>query len=422
MTANVMNDLKMAEISLAKVPDVNNMVKEANEVMDDFRVNVAIRDEVQAALDTVEQRSDYQLTIPVVTEVDQVINKHSNIVLKNDTPMVSGTEAFGLSLLPSEWRILRTGALKEILAESYKNIKRWANTLSENFERIWTELNTSIEVLETRLEATVATLDVVTTKVDGINEVEINELVARSISKNGKLPGGDIAAVLKGEVNYILLCLRAWSSEQIKYKGDIIRYFGNERNVELDEVVRVLPKVFDQRAEVDPKYRTMLTARATRPMIGDKVFEGVALDPKWVRDNIKSVADNTTYADALSFTGYHVEDYKASAKAGKATMSIMTMSQMYALCDLVENILGELRKMNSESDPTNFNPDDVKDVLGTLKATNTSDQRAYQYGLMTADYQYNVNNFKTQSTTMLTVLASHLITLINAHLANYNVN
>lgn len=422
MTANVMNDLKMAEISLAKVPNVENMVKEANEVMDDFRVNVAIRDEVQAALDTVEQRSDYQLSIPVVTEVDQVINKHSNIVVKDGMSLVSGTEAFGLSLLPSEWRILRTGALKEILAESYKNIKRWANALSENFERIWVELNTSIEVLETRLEATLATLDIVTNKVDGVNEVEISELVARSISKNGKLPGGDIASVLKGEINYILLCLRAWSSEQIKYKGDIIRYFGNERNVELDEVVRNLPKVFDQRGEVESDKRNMLIAKRTRPMIGDKVFEGIALDPKWVKDNIKTVADNTAYADALSYTGYEVEEFKGSSKVGKTTMPVMTMSQMYALCDLVENILSELRKMNREDDPTNFNPDDVKDVLSTLKATNTSDQRAYQYGLMTADYQYNVNHFKTQSSTMLTVLASHLITMINAHLANYNVN
>ena len=417
-----MNDLKMAEISLAKVPNVENMVKEANEVMDDFRVNVAIRDEVQAALDTVEQRSDYQLSIPVVTEVDQVINKHSNIVVKDGMSLVSGTEAFGLSLLPSEWRILRTGALKEILAESYKNIKRWANALSENFERIWVELNTSIEVLETRLEATLATLDIVTNKVDGVNEVEISELVARSISKNGKLPGGDIASVLKGEINYILLCLRAWSSEQIKYKGDIIRYFGNERNVELDEVVRNLPKVFDQRGEVESDKRNMLIAKRTRPMIGDKVFEGIALDPKWVKDNIKTVADNTAYADALSYTGYEVEEFKGSSKVGKTTMPVMTMSQMYALCDLVENILSELRKMNREDDPTNFNPDDVKDVLSTLKATNTSDQRAYQYGLMTADYQYNVNHFKTQSSTMLTVLASHLITMINAHLANYNVN
>ncbi|EBY9764024.1 hypothetical protein D5W64_13000 [Salmonella enterica subsp. enterica serovar Saintpaul] len=421
MTDNVMKDLKMAEISLARVPNVENMVKEATEVMEDFRVNVAIRDEVQQALDTVEQRADYELTVGIVNDVDQVINKHANVIVSDGTPLVAGTEAFGISLLPSEWRLVRTKALKDILAETYKNIKRWANQLAVNFESVWHELNTTIEVLEQRMNDTTGLLDRVSGKVDGVDTVEVSELISRSISKNGKMPGGDVGNVLKGEINYILLCLRAWAAEQVRFKGQIIRYFGNQRNVELAEVIRELPKVFDQRARLADTKDGMLIGRETRPMIGDKTFQGVTLDPKWIRDNIKSVANNTQYADALSYTGYTVTDLKANTTPGKVSMPVMSLGQLYQLTDLVQSIIDELKKLNTEDNPTNFNPDDVKDVLGTLKETNTSDERAYQYGLITADYQYDVNNFKSQATIMMSVLASHLITLVNTHAAAYNV-
>lgn len=421
MTDNVMKDLKMAEISLAKVPDVEKMVEEAAEVMDDFRVNIAIRDEVQQALDTVEQRADYQLNLNVVNEVDQVINKHANVVLHNDLPMVSGTEVFGISLMPSDWRLARTKALKDILSETYKNIKRWANQLAENFETVWHELHTTIEVLETRVQDITAVLDKVTNKADGVTTVEVSELIARSISKNGRLPSGDVSNVLRGEVNYILLCLRAWAAEQVRFKGQIIRYFGNERNVELAEVIRELPKVFDQRGRLADTQQGMLVARDTRPMLGDKMFEGITLEPKWIRENIKSVADNTTYADALSHTGYNVVEVKANTTPGKIDMAVLSLGQMYQLIDVVQSIIDELKKLNTEDNPTNFNPDDVKDVLNTLKAGDTTDQRAYQYGLLTADYQYDVNRFKSQATMMLSVLASHLISLVNTHSTAYNV-
>lgn len=419
MTDNVMKDLSMAEISLAKVADISQMEKQAGAVLSDIRTNVQVREEVQSALDTIEQRSDYQINLNIADEVDQVINKHSNIVVKDGVSMISGTEAFGLSLSPAEWRRTRSAALKEILGETYKNIKRWANQLSDNFQRRWVELMTSTEVLEERLSSLDATLNIVDSIVDGITTVELNEIISRSISKGGRVLSGDQAKGIQGEVNYTLLCLKSWETEQIKFKNSVIRYFGNERNHDITDIVRELPKLFDQRAKVDTN-DGMLFGRQTRQMLNGHSFEGLSLEPKWIKDNIKTVTDNTLYADSLSLTGYNVLSDN-TLRVTKTTVPIMTLAQLYVVRDVIETIIGKLKTMNNEEDPTNFNPDDVKDVLNTLRSSSATDQRAYQYGLITADYQYDVNNFKTQVSGMLTVLASHLITMMNQHLECYNV-
>lgn len=419
---NVINDLKMAEISLAKVPNIEQLATDAKSVMENFRTNINIKEQVENALDTIEQRSDYQLDLGTVAEVDQVIGKYSNVVVKDGTPLISGTEAFGLTLMPSEWRSTRAAALREILSETYKNIKRWANQLSDNFQTRWVELMTTTDVLESRLESLDATMDIVTSVVDGTTTLELNELIARSISKNGRVLTGDVAKSLQGEINYIMLCLRAWEMEQIKFKNSVIRYFGNERNKDITDIARELPKLFDQRNKLEDDNQGMLTSKLTRPMLDDYAFEGIALEPSWIKNNIKSEADNTTYADALSYTGYRVKAPSDKSRVGKTTVPVMQLSQMYIIRDSIETIINKLKNMNVEDDPVNFNPDDVKDVLNTLKnSPTTEDQRAYQYGLITADYQYDVNQFKTQTSNMLTVLASHLITMLNQHLGCYNV-
>lgn len=419
---NVVKDLQMAEISLAKVPNVEQLASDAREVMDNFRTNISVKEEVQSALDTIEQRSDYQLDLGTVNKVDEIINKHTSVVVKNGQAMISGTEAFGLTLMPAEWRATRTAALKEILGETYKNIKRWANQLSDNFQLRWVELMTTTEVLETRLESLDATMDVVTSQVDGITTIELNELIARSVSKNGRVLTGDIAKGIQGEVNYILLCLRAWEMDQVKFKNSVIRYFGNERNKDITDIARELPKLFDQRTKLQDTNGGMLFARQTREMLDDLSFEGIALEPKWIKDNIKSEVDNTLYADSLSHTGYRVNTQDGRVRIGKTTVPVMSLSQIFIVRDVIESIINKLKSMNVEEDPVNFNPEDVKDVLNTLKnSVSTEDQRAYQYGLITADYQYDVNQFKTQVSNALTVLSSHLITMLNQHLGCYNV-
>ncbi|AEV89546.1 putative virion structural protein [Pseudomonas phage OBP] len=419
MTASVLKDLKMAEISLAKVQDVGKMTDEARDILNNFRTDVRIKETVQNALENIESKQDYELTPSIAAEIDNVINTHSDMAVRAGQPVIAGTEAFGISLLPAEWRRTRALALREMLDETYRNIKRWANQLSDNFQRTWVELHTSTEVLETRLESLDATIDVVGEIKEGFKTIELNELIARSISKSGKVITTDLDRTLLGDVNYIMSCIKLWEMEQVRFKNTIIRYFGNKNNTDITVIKREIPKMFDQRLKA-PGEDISLLAMGTRPMLDGHYFEGLTVAPQWIKDNIKGPEDATTYAEALSHTGYHVisdEKYRVN----KTTVNILTLNQIYGVRDIINTIINRLKSLNVESDPVNFNPDDVKDVLNSLRAAESGEARALQYGTITADYQFDVNGFKTGVSGALTVLASHLITMLNQHLECYTV-
>ena len=420
MTTSVINDLKMAEISLAKVQDVDKLQTEAKEIIDNYRTSIRVRDEVTEALATLEAAPDYKLTPAIAKNVDEVINTGGHLIVQDGKVaiQVHGTEAFGLSITPAEWRKTRALALTELLQDSYKDIKRWANALSENFNRRWIELMTSTEVLETRLESLDGTINIVGSIKPGAKDVLLPDAIAKAISKGNRTFTKDIGKNVQGELNYMFGCLKVWEMEQIKLKNGIIRYFGNPRNEDITDIKREIPRLFDVKATAPEN----LVARRTREMLDGYCFEGVELDPKFVKLHKGEVPDesHTAYAEKLAETGYSVKLCREN-RVTKTEVAVMSLSEIYVLRDLVENIISRLKSMNEENDPVNFNPDDVKDVLATLKESNTSEDRAYQYGIITADYQYDVNAFKTGVSNMLTVTASHLITLMNLHLESYDV-
>lgn len=419
MTASVIKDLKMAEISLAKVQDVGKMTEEAREIINNFRTDIRIKEEVKGALENIESKQDYELTPALAAEVDGIISTNSDIIVKDGQPIISGTEAFGISLLPAEWRRTRTIALREMLDETYRNIKRWSNQLSDNFQRTWIELTTSTDVLETRLESLDGVIDVVGEIKEGLKTVELNELLSRSISKGGRVITSDLDKQLKGDVNYIMTCIQLWEMEQVRFKNTVIRYFGNDNNTDITMIKRIIPRMFDQRGKA-PNDEVGLVAMDTRPMLDGHYFTGVNLTPQWIKDNVKGPEDGLKYAEALALTGYSVvsdDKYRAS----KTNVNILSLAQIYGVRDIIRTIIDKLKAMNEEKHAVNFSPEDAKDVLNSLRDINADDARALQYGTIINDYQFDVNNFKTQVANMLTVLASHLITMLNQHLDCYTV-
>lgn len=420
MTSNLVGDLKAAAVNPASVQSVPKLTEEARDAIDNFRINLKVREELQAALSKVEDNEDFEITPDMASSVDTLVSQNPNLRVSNGSTTVAGNEAFGINITPKEWRSTRAMVLREMLGETYKNIKRWANQLVENFHRSWVELTTSTEVLETRLEALDALLDVIGQVREGCTEVELNELITRSLSKGGRFLNGDTAKQLQGEVNYIFSCLRVWEMEQTRYKNSVIRYFGNEKNTDILDIERQIPKLFNQRSKLVDDEGGMLVARQTFPMLDGVMFQGISLDQRWVKDNIIVPTDNTLYADSLSMTGYHVIK-DGSERSGKVSMKILSLTQIYVIRDIIQSIIDKLKDMNVETDAVNFNPDDVKDVLATLRNGNSGQDRAYQYGLITADYQYDVNSFKTQVSNQLVVLASHLVTMLNLHVECYDV-
>lgn len=420
MTDSLLGNLKAAAINPASVQSVPRLTEEAKDAIDNFRVNLRVKEELQSALDALSDNEDYQITPEMANAVDDLVTQNANLRVGEHSVSIAGNEAFGINITPAEWRKVRSVALREMLGETYKNIKRWANQLSENFRRTWVELTTSTEVLETRLESLDALLDVVGQVREGCTEIELNELIVRSITRGGKLLSGDLGKQLQGEVNYIASCLRVWEMEQIRYKNSVIRYFGNDKNNVITEIERQIPKLFNQRSIVPGDDSKILFAKQSYGMLDGMAFQGITISPAWVKDNIITPQDNTVYADTLSMTGYRVIK-DSTGHLGKTKVKVLPLTQIFIIRDVIKSVIDKLKTLNQEEDAVNFNPDDVKDVLASLRQGDSGQDRAYQYGLITADYQYDVNSFKTQVSNMLIVLTSHLITMLSLHLECYNV-
>lgn len=419
MAEDLIRDLKMAEISLAKVKDSDTLIERAQEVMEDYRVDLRVKDEIQDSIDTIDQAADYQITPKMVNKVDTQISTSPSLVVKEGTVTISGTENFGLTMSPTEWRKTRREALKSILDETYRNIKRWANQLAENFHNRWVELVETIDTLESRKESAKARIDKIKAMKDGCQSYDLNETLSKTISKNGRVLSGDIANGIKSEVSTIMANFKLWEFDQVRFKNSIIRYFGNDNSTNITDLVRYAPKTFNIKVKLDDDNEGMLVGRKTPIMLGGFSFQSVVLNEDWVKKNIKTPQDNTTYADSLSLTGECV--IPEQNQIGVTHISTLSVTQMQNLVLVIENIINKLAEMNNEDSPINFDADDVKDILKHLKASGVGDSRGYQYGLITADYQFNVNKFKSEVAGKLIVLTSHLITLLNQNLECYQI-
>lgn len=418
MSLDVMRDLKMAEISLAKVKDVDKLGEEATEVLRDFRADLRIKEEIQGAIDNINNVADYQLTPALADEVDELILDQPSMKVEDGQAVIAGVEGFGLSITPSEWRKTRMFALKDLLDETYRNIKRWANQLSDNFNRRWIELTTTTEILQERLDALSEAMDAIDSSREGVKTLEINDHVARTLSKSGKIISGDLAKGVQSELNFIYSVMKMTEMEQIRFKNSVIKYFGNDKNTDITEIAREIPKIYDVRATATGDLAGKIEVRRTKPMMGGFAFESSALDKNWVKKDIQSDKPTADYAESLGLVGFGVvvEDTRINATSIKA----LNMSQMYIMSDVVQSIINKLSALNVEDDPVNFNPDDVKDVLKHLRSVDAPDSRGMEYGLITSDYQFNTNSYKTEVASKLVVIASHLITLLVANLECYN--
>ena len=96
MGDTVMQELQMAEISLAKVPDVTELQKEASKLVEDIRTDIVVKDRVEKALTVINEKADYEITSQLVQETDDMINEFGGLKVKAGGKIsVDGMESFG---------------------------------------------------------------------------------------------------------------------------------------------------------------------------------------------------------------------------------------------------------------------------------------------------------------------------------------
>ena len=420
MGDTVMQELQMAEISLAKVPDVTELQKEASKLVEDIRTDIAVKDRVEKALTVINEKADYEITPQLVQETDDMINEFGGLKVKAGGKIsVDGMESFGLTVTPKEWRASRVAGLESFLADTYRNIKRLANQLTDTFERRYTELTTSLEVLDTRIENVTSMLDSVTQQRDGKKQVELNGLLVRALTKGTEPLPSDLAKHIVKEVNYFSSVMKLCEMELSRYRGNIIRYFGNNKLKELNNITFNAPKILNFNGKIDPKEENVFIRSESAPMLEGRVVSCKFVAPKWLKDHYKGESENDMYSELLAETGFELRAVNRK-DSGSVNVNTMTLSQMFTILKVVQELVGYIRTLNNEYNSLDLNPEEIKDNLVSLKRED-DEGKVRQYALLTTDYDYKLNLFRADVSNYLTVLSSHLLTLLTVHLECYDV-
>ena len=420
MGDTVMQELQMAEISLAKVPDVTELQKEASKLVEDIRTDIAVKDRVEKALTVINEKADYEITPQLVQEPDDMINEFGGLKVKAGGKIsVDGMESFGLTVTPKEWRASRVAGLESFLADTYRNIKRLANQLTDTFERRYTELTTSLEVLDTRIENVTSMLDSVTQQRDGKKQVELNGLLVRALTKGTEPLPSDLAKHIVKEVNYFSSVMKLCEMELSRYRGSIIRYFGNNKLKELNNITFNAPKILNFNGKIDPKEENVFIRSESAPMLEGRVVSCKFVAPKWLKDHYKGESENDMYSELLAETGFELRAVNRK-DSGSVNVNTMTLSQMFTILKVVQELVGYIRTLNNEYNSLDLNPEEIKDNLVSLKRED-DEGKVRQYALLTTDYDYKLNLFRADVSNYLTVLSSHLLTLLTVHLECYDV-
>lgn len=420
MVDTVMQELQMAEISLAKVPDVTELQKEASKLVEDIRTDIAVKDRVEKALTVINEKADYEITPQLVQETDDMINEFGGLKVKAGGKIsVDGMESFGLTVTPKEWRTSRVAGLESFLADTYRNIKRLANQLTDTFERRYTELTTSLEVLDTRIENVTSMLDSVTQQRDGKKQVELNGLLVRALTKGTEPLPSDLAKHIVKEVNYFSSVMKLCEMELSRYRGNIIRYFGNNKLKELNNITFNAPKILNFNGKIDSKEENVFIRSESAPMLEGRVVSCKFVAPKWLKDHYKGESENDMYSELLAETGFELRAVNRK-DSGSVNVNTMTLSQMFTILKVVQELVEYIRTLNNEYNSLDLNPEEIKDNLVTLKRED-DEGKVRQYALLTTDYDYKLNLFRADVSNYLTVLSSHLLTLLTVHLECYDV-
>lgn len=420
MVDTVMQELQMAEISLAKVPDVTELQKEASKLVEDIRTDIAVKDRVEKALTVINEKADYEITPQLVQETDDMINEFGGLKVKAGGKIsIDGMESFGLTVTPKEWRASRVAGLESFLADTYRNIKRLANQLTDTFERRYTELTTSLEVLDTRIENVTSMLDSVTQQRDGKKQVELNGLLVRALTKGTEPLPSDLAKHIVKEVNYFSSVMKLCEMELSRYRGNIIRYFGNNKLKELNNITFNAPKILNFNGKIDPKEENVFIRSESAPMLEGRVVSCKFVAPKWLKDHYKGESENDMYSELLAETGFELRAVNRK-DSGSVNVNTMTLSQMFTILKVVQELVEYIRTLNNEYNSLDLNPEEIKDNLVSLKRED-DEGKVRQYALLTTDYDYKLNLFRADISNYLTVLSSHLLTLLTVHLECYDV-
>lgn len=411
-------DLSMASISEVKVENLDEVIKEAQTAIDGHLIDSEQYQVIQTALDRINETQDYEITPEFVQEIDETINTVDRVIVdRNGAPSVAitGTESFGLTLSPKEWRKTRVAGCESILEELAKNIKRWTNQLGEKLSEIFTGNRYTIDSLSERL----VELDKKLTFIETISDQ--NELVTipSAINKSFRYGNGylttntNFSKILDNEINFIGIVVKSWAEESVRHKNNIIRYFGNKGRDNYEILHRQHPKLFNKKDFVDEDNSDFVYWTIPQRFLG--------MGSIWfIQYQGKDYNDLSSLVGFEESTGY---DFISKSGTGKPNPDLnikpFSINDLENIKNSIKRIIEIMRLLNQKNNDFDADTKDIKDVLNTLR--NLGDETLIDnFSGLVAHYQENTIYVQSSFIRYLGQLASHLITFMFIHMEAYD--
>lgn len=403
-------DLSMATISLAKVVDINKVIEEAKVALQNKSLNEDYHKRVKSVLEQIEDKEDYELTPDFIEEIDSEINDIGNVVVGSDGEIktkVEGTENFGFSLKPKDWRADRVASCESLLDDIYGNIKKWVNTLGDKLNEIFSNNQYAIDSLKERLEEASKHLSVVADKPITNEFVIVSKDINRRLwtDKGSIITNVDFINKLDDEIKFILMIIKVWGLDCTERKNKILKFFGN-KGKDISLLQWKHPKIFNK-YYIDPdegsNYQYWYPNRRLMGIgtINFREYKGPS-----------STLEESLPISALGYEVYDEYNLKEVKELGVKAWDTNTLDDLYAV---IKTVIDVLEVLNNEDNDFNFDKKDLKDVMNTVNQTN-DELLIKSFLSFTSDFQSSVLSNQSKFVKNLSILASHLITLMFMHM------
>lgn len=412
------DDISMASVNAAKVVDIDETIREAKSLLDSHLQDGQDVAAIQNALTMINQTEDYQLQPEFVQEIDEVINSVGNIVVtRNDSgPLVSGTESFGFTLTPKEWRRTRVEGCESILDELSKTMKVYTNKLSEKLSEIFTGNKYTIEGLTDRIEEAHKKLTFIETVRTDIEFVTIPENIAKALSIDFKTiatqPGID--KLIGTEVNLIGMLIKLWVQENVQYKNKLIKFFGNKGRGDFLELYRLHPKFVSKKLYIDEDNSDEVTWSVPNKLLGNGAF--------LFTENAHKPETLTELANSQGYVGYRIvkpSEVNYPRPIPPLNVKPISISQMESIVKTVKMIISLMTLINQPNNDFDTDGKDIKDLTNTIKSTEDEILMDAFSGMLSS-YQQNVISAQGNIIRYLGEIGSTLITYLFIHMEGYD--
>lgn len=412
------DDIQMAAVNAAKVVNLEESVKEANRLLDSHLADSAHTAVIQDALSKIKDIEDYQVQPELVVEVDEVINNVGNILVSRGDQgiSVSGTESFGITLTPKEWRRTRIQGCESILEELGKTLKVYANKLSETLSEIFTSNRYTIDGLSERLEEANKKLTFIETPRPDIEFVSIPEAVSKvlSINSNTIVTQPTVEKMISSEVNYFGMIMKSWVQETVLYKNKLIRFFGNKGRGDYMDLYRLHPKFVSKKCYIDEDNSNEVTWIIPNGFLGGGAlfFTENARKPE-------SLSELPTNQLAVGYRIVKPSDVKYPRPIPELNVKPLSITQLESLNKTAALCITLMKELNRPSNDFDSDGKDIKDLLNTLKGAG-DEQLMDAFGGMITHYQQNVVTTQANFIRYLGELVNAIITFMFIHMEGYD--